>query len=111
MYLNDDFAARRDTHDEPLLDRLFGECAQSEPKRSSCGCDGCGRGAQGDSFGLSGYPLAMVYSTLQDFEELYDKEMSLTRGTIFKGLDLPFLGGSSGSCGSQCSVCGGGKND
>jgi len=111
MYLNDDLAARRDGLDEGFFDKLFGEGAMIERGQSACGCDGCGVGSSPDTWGLSGKPLAMVYSVLQDFDELYDKEMALTRGTVFKKLDLPFLGGSGGSCGSQCSICGGGKND
>ena len=110
MYLNDEFAPRFDATEEGLLDKLFGDCDVAEERRSACGCDGCGHGAYGETFGLEGKPIAMVYSVLQDFDGLYDKEMALTRGTVFKALDLPFLGGSSGSCGSQCNICGGGRN-
>ncbi|MBR5308652.1 MAG: spore coat associated protein CotJA [Clostridia bacterium] len=47
--------------------------------------------------GLRGYPLASVYSPLQNFEDIYDLETGLTRGTIFQRLDLPFVcGGMSG---------------
>jgi len=44
------------------------------------------------TWGLSGYPLAMVYSPLQEFRELYDLDTALMQGTIFKELDLPFMG-------------------
>ena len=45
-----------------------------------------------DGWGLSGYPLAMVYSVLQGFEDIYDLDCALSAGTIFKKLDLPFKG-------------------
>ena len=49
---------------------------------------------------LSGYPLAMVYSPFQEFEDIYDCDVALTRGTIFKKLDFPFYG-SSCDCARQ----------
>ena len=41
----------------------------------------------------SGWPLAMVYSPAQPFEELYDAEEGLIRGTIFRQLDFPLTVG------------------
>lgn len=35
-------------------------------------------------------PIAMVYSPVQVWKELYDPETGLINGTIFKELDLPF---------------------
>ena len=35
-------------------------------------------------------PIAMVYSPMQQWKELYDPCTALTNGTIFKELDLPF---------------------
>ena len=72
------------------------------PRYERCGCGAPGRE---HSFGLRGYPLASVYSPLQEFHELYDPETALKRGTIFKELDLPFYGGCSDSEGK----CGGGR--
>ncbi|HAN21289.1 MAG TPA: spore coat associated protein CotJA [Clostridiales bacterium] len=37
--------------------------------------------------------LAMAYVPYQPFNNLYDPETSLKRGTIFKALDMPFMGG------------------
>lgn len=37
--------------------------------------------------------LAMAYVPYQTFTNLYDDETAFNRGTIFKALDLPFLGG------------------
>ena len=69
---------------------------------------GCGAPEREPSWGLRGYPLASVYSPLQEWREIYDIENGLKRGTIFKELDLPFYGdGRGGSCNSGC---GGGRN-
>lgn len=63
----------------------------------SCRSDG----AERRSWGLEGYPLASVYAPIQNFDELYDCETALSRGTIFSKLDLPFMGESvvnGGNC-------------
>lgn len=68
------------------MNRDSGACAQSEGRRS---------------WGLNGYPVAMMYAPLQSFEELYDHATALRQGTLFKALDLPFEGRSvtKGGCG------------
>jgi hypothetical protein len=38
-------------------------------------------------------PVAMVYAPVQEWRDLYDNEAGHARGTIFKELDFPFLGG------------------
>ena len=52
-------------------------------------------------WGLEGYPLASMYAPLQNFENLYDHATALSRGTLFRELDLPFEGKSvtKGGCG------------
>ena len=50
-------------------------------------------GGGGESFGLVGYPLASVYAPLQEFQNLYDEQQALKRGTLFSELDKPFSGG------------------
>lgn len=47
--------------------------------------------ACGSKWGLSGYPLAMVYAPLQNFTGIYEPQKALCRGTIFAELDLPLL--------------------
>ena len=47
---------------------------------------------EGNGFGLVGYPLAMVYSPMQEFDKLYDIDNGFNAGTIFSELDLPFSG-------------------
>lgn len=37
--------------------------------------------------------LAMAYVPYQPFNNLYDNDAGFDRGTIFKALDLPFMGG------------------
>lgn len=44
------------------------------------------------SWGLEGYPLAMMYSPIQNFGDLYDLDTALMQGTVFEELDLPFMG-------------------
>ena len=65
------------------------------------GFEGCGAG----SWGLTEYPLAMVYAPCQSFRALYDPHTALTRGTLFTELDLP-LGGEGGfsTAGGSCRV-------
>lgn len=40
--------------------------------------------------------LAMAYVPYQPFENFFDNETALRRGTLFKALDLPFYGGNGG---------------
>lgn len=37
-------------------------------------------------------PIGMAYVPWQTWREIYDAEKGLCQGTIFKELDLPFLG-------------------
>ena len=41
--------------------------------------------------------LAMVYSPAQEFDDLYDYDTGLCRGTVFMALDKPFMGGRCSS--------------
>ena len=80
--------------DRPSMERMP---AQAD----GCGCrgqDGCGP----DSWGLSEYPLAMVYAPCQAFRGLYDPQNALSRGTLFSELDLPL--GHEG-CGLTTTAC------
>ena len=72
---------------------------------NGCGCtcvgyEGCGK----DSWGLSGHPLAMVFSPCQSFCALYDPATALCRGTLFTELDLP-LGRAEGAFTTQDCTC------
>ena len=77
--------------------------AETDPM--SCGCGACdGRDAcdsyGASRFGLVGYPVAMVYAPLQQFDHIFDLETALRKGTIFEELDLPFECGrkAKGGC-------------
>ena len=96
-----------------INDRGAGRCSECERRDDRVGdtCEipryvkcGCGEPINTPSNGLKGYSLASVYSVLQDWQEIYDLDAALKRGTIFKELDLPF-------CGSCCSVTDGRYND
>ena len=43
-------------------------------------------------WGLEGYPLAIVYSPLQEWTNIYDEMTALERGTLFAELDKPLAG-------------------
>ena len=71
----------------------------TSPKPCVPSCDPCGE----HSWGLNGYPLAMVYAPCQAFRNLYDLDTALVRGTLFSELDLPIETaggvGRNGGCG------------
>ena len=56
--------------------------------QNECGCNNVAT----DYAGEYNYTLAMVYSPLQEFQNLYCEEEGLKVGTIFKELDKPFYG-------------------
>ena len=58
----------------------------------------CERG----NYGLTDYPLAMVYAPVQQWRKLYDNDTALCRGTLFKELDLPFLASDGSRMGGGC---------
>lgn len=43
-------------------------------------------------FANDNVPLAMAYVPIQRWRQLYDAEVGIERGTIFKELDKPFIG-------------------
>ena len=79
-----------------------GKMNQRNENGGNCNCHG-GCGEYDGGWGLSSYPLAMVYSPLQKFHELYEPEVALERGTLFSELDLPFEGGKMNKGG--CKLC------
>lgn len=88
--------------DIPRLDERIGNrlCDGTLPRNDSDNeMNGCG-GENTGGWGLHSHPLAMVYSPLQEFHQLYAPEVALERGTLFAELDLPFEGGkgNKGGC-------------
>lgn len=64
-----------------------GACNQND------GCVGCSESdcpyGNGLAYGVTDRPLAIVYSPIQEWRMLYDREFGLSKGTIFEELDLP----------------------
>ena len=89
-----------DRGDIPSVDDRIGRrlCDGSLPDNDDM--NGCGTAEGG--WGLHSHPLAMVYSPLQEFREIYTPDVALSRGTMFAELDLPFEGGN-GKRGGCCS--------
>lgn len=49
---------------------------------------------------LRGFPLASVYSPIQEWQKIYETDVGFSKGTIFMELDLPFVcGEKKGGCG------------
>lgn len=139
MYRDDDFLTRRERINDNLLRQLLGEsdegsenmnsgrntnrniphtheqepnCRQNMPRAEQMN-------KMRKTWGLTDYPLAIVYAPLQEWRKLYDNETALSRGTIFEELDLPFLatwdnapsGNGCNSCENGCRKgCGGERN-
>ena len=87
--------------DIPRVDERIGNrlCDGTMPRNDTQNeMDGCGTAEGG--WGLHSYPLAMVYSPLQEFRDIYSPDVALGRGTLFSELDLPFEGykGNKGGC-------------
>lgn len=72
--------------DERATPRIQGRPDLPPPQTAAGGC--CG------TFGRTHFPLAMVYTPVQSFDNLYDTKTALQKGTLFKELDLPFRGKS-----------------
>lgn len=76
-----------------------GSCSQNKTSDRCSDVSGYGCEKKSDcsakhSWGLENYPLAMVYSPLQKFDNLFDIDTALNKGTLFCELDLPFMGES-----------------
>ncbi len=65
--------------------------------RDRCDHDGCSDSCSRNF--LSGYHLAMVYTPDHEWEDLYEEEEALSRGTMFRALEFPFY---PGKCGGSC---------
>lgn len=100
MFTENDFMTPKERVNEALRARMLeaqnGECRESCPSCESQHSSHSGK----KTWGLEDYPLASVYAPLQSWRNLYDAEAGLSRGTIFKELDLPFLCGErkGGNC-------------
>ena len=73
-----------------------------ESCRYTRGQDNCTPPCPSSKLGLDGYPLAMVYSPIQRWGDLYCESEGLARGTIFKQLDLPLEVAKNNGRGGVC---------
>lgn len=48
---------------------------------------------EGKYSGIDSFPIAMAYVPWQTWENIYEADMGLKQGTIFKELDKPFVCG------------------
>lgn len=87
-------------YDESGRDDLLSEILSNSGIEEGASCPFHGLGRVDKSFGLSGYPLAMVYAPIQEWKDLYDLDTALVKGTLFSELDLPFLAGNKGNTSS-----------
>ncbi len=87
-----------DRINDALLRRMLGDECESTPACNILPNDG----HTGGGWGLVGYPVAMVYAPIQEFENIYERDKALMSGTIFNDLDLPFMGISVTKGGKRC---------
>lgn len=106
MYMDDDTRSPRDRIGDEMLRRMLDMNQMNERserqmpdlppnERNTSPCLPHG------GWGLHDHPVGMVYAPLQHFRNLYDRETALRQGTIFRELDLPFLGESVANDGNQ----------
>lgn len=84
---------RQETREYGALSGALGY-VDARVERGSCGKCGCSydENARVCGFGVEKAVLAAVYTPLQAFDEVYDADVALSRGTMFASLDKPFYG-------------------
>lgn len=99
MIQQNDYRTPRDRISGEFLQRIlaederedYGTFTRTPVNTVSRGAGSGDRGDKGSYTRGNTYPsLAMVYSPFQEFENLYEPEEALTRGSLFVDLDLPF---------------------
>ena len=102
MYTENEFMTPRERVNDSLLRRLQEEANREERLEGMEVCPLENRPNVGErrSWGLDGYPLASMFAPLQEWRSVYEPELGMSRGTIFKELDLPFVCGDrrGGGC-------------
>lgn len=92
-------------------DNRYSERGGEQNENGGCGCaerDGNGRRENScescvNDDRMRGFPLAMAYVPFQEWEDIYDDETALARGTLFRALDLPWY---RSACGRGNEACG-----
>ncbi len=94
MYLDDDTLTPRDRISDNMLRRMLDGSDLGSVDRDISGTHNHDMSHSNlrHSWGLEDFPLASVYTPLQVFRNLFDRETALSKGTIFSELDLPFMG-------------------
>lgn len=87
-----------DRINDGLLRQILDEtrACHVDSSNGKCSCE------EKRGWGLADYPLAMVYSPIQQFRDIYDMDTALAQGTVFKELDLPFMGARVSKGGKCC---------
>ena len=111
MYIDEnDNRTPRERVDDTILRRML--TADGNDRREMRGCRREGdRGqlpcnpdaVETDRYRLNNFPLGMVYCPIQQCRELYEPDVALGRGTLFRELDMPWevpgpTGGKGGCC-------------
>ena len=75
------------------MERTLGQnppmTASPNRQKGECGTNGCVN-EQKNVAPLRGFPLAMVYSPEQEWQEMYTPEEALSHGTLFPALNYPW---------------------
>ncbi len=92
------FSDKRSMPVAAMRDKGKSDCGCKDMRDSAPRCGG-GCGTDEGGWGLHEHPLAMAYSPLQVWRNVYEPEIGLERGTIFIELDKPFKEGiARGGC-------------
>lgn len=114
MHIDPSSKRRCNSADEALLRSILSENSIKKPciqHGRECSCSRCNNVPDARNVpcaeahnccpidtknGIHGKALGIVYSPVQCWQNLYDLEAGLSRGTIFAELDLPFEASSKG---------------
>ena len=106
MYTQDDTMTPKDRISDEMLQQLLRGSAAPKGKAEMpcplCQSDPSCAPRDPAKWGLVGYPLGSVFAPLQSFDNLYDADTALRKGTLFSELYLPFMGESVASAGGCC---------
>lgn len=84
---------RAPDRNQPSMERTLGQnppmTASPNRQKGECGTNGC-MNEQKNVAPLRGFPLAMVYSPEQEWQETYTPEEALSHGTLFPALNYPW---------------------
>ena len=98
---NKDTMYAREGANEGFTRQLFGEDhSRNDGYMGNCGCGPYEW--ENDNNCNYGTTLAIVASPRQNWCNLYDVETGMSRGTVFKDLDLPFLASNGTKMGGKC---------